>query len=347
MIKEKDRFLFMTRNLKISFIKNKSNGGKIMGLENFKFRLVSARRELGYTQEDLAMRLGVTAQAISKWERGNSYPDVELMYFLAEALKCSVNYLYDYKEEINPFKDQQTIKRKEEVTKGILKDSILLEVGVKLIEMLSAEKTNQYKQIHNIRKNLADKCGILVPTIRMMDNTELGDFEYRISIYGLMVEKGTAYYPHSIYFNCDTKKEGDIVVKDSIYGMEGIWRLEGDSKQGVSTFKFICAHLQACILENYDKIINRQIVQELIDLVNEKYPAVIKGIVPEIVNLSFIQQVIIYLLKEHIAINPIVKIIELLEDNLKITKDAKQLAELAAAELKEYSFVPKEIFCIF
>lgn len=37
-------------------------------------RLVALRRERGLSQEDLAARLGVSRQAISKWERAESSP---------------------------------------------------------------------------------------------------------------------------------------------------------------------------------------------------------------------------------------------------------------------------------
>lgn len=37
------------------------------------------RLALGLTQEQLAQRLGVSAPAVNKWERNNSYPDITLL----------------------------------------------------------------------------------------------------------------------------------------------------------------------------------------------------------------------------------------------------------------------------
>ena len=41
------------------------------------------RRERGVTQEELAAELGVTAAAVSKWEKGNTLPDVLMVCALA------------------------------------------------------------------------------------------------------------------------------------------------------------------------------------------------------------------------------------------------------------------------
>ena len=55
-------------------------------------RIAENRKRLGMTQDQLAERLGLTAQAISKWERGLSFPDITILVPLSKLLNIS---LYD------------------------------------------------------------------------------------------------------------------------------------------------------------------------------------------------------------------------------------------------------------
>lgn len=50
------------------------------------------RKQKDLTQEALAARLHITAKAVSKWERGLSFPDISLLIPLSEILEIS---LYD------------------------------------------------------------------------------------------------------------------------------------------------------------------------------------------------------------------------------------------------------------
>ena len=56
-------------------------------------RISRLRQKQGLTQIALAEKLGVTSQAISKWERGQSFPDVSRLDELAELLGVAVAYL--------------------------------------------------------------------------------------------------------------------------------------------------------------------------------------------------------------------------------------------------------------
>ena len=57
--------------------------------------------EKGYTQEKLGSMIGVTTQAVSKWERG-SVPDAELLPYIADALDVDINSLFGrVEQEIN------------------------------------------------------------------------------------------------------------------------------------------------------------------------------------------------------------------------------------------------------
>jgi len=60
-------------------------------------KVISAKRkELGITQQILADKLHVSFQAISKWENGTSYPDIETLPLLASVLNVSIDSLLGY-----------------------------------------------------------------------------------------------------------------------------------------------------------------------------------------------------------------------------------------------------------
>ena len=55
--------------------------------------LILERKKRGMSQEDLAAKLHVSRQAVSNWERGKSYPDLETLSLIASALEVSVSEL--------------------------------------------------------------------------------------------------------------------------------------------------------------------------------------------------------------------------------------------------------------
>lgn len=56
-------------------------------------KIACARKHSGLTQGALAARVGVTAQAVSKWERGNACPDIAILDEIADALGISLSEL--------------------------------------------------------------------------------------------------------------------------------------------------------------------------------------------------------------------------------------------------------------
>ncbi len=55
--------------------------------------IATLRKEKGMNQKDLADKLGVTNKAISRWETGRGYPDIEILPVLAETFEISVQEL--------------------------------------------------------------------------------------------------------------------------------------------------------------------------------------------------------------------------------------------------------------
>ena len=69
------------------------------------------RKELGLTQEQVAQRLGVSAPAVNKWERGSSYPDIAILPALARLLNTDVNTLLCFQEEPPTMRSQRYVTR--------------------------------------------------------------------------------------------------------------------------------------------------------------------------------------------------------------------------------------------
>ena len=57
-------------------------------------RIKEARERLGFTQNELAELVGVTASAITNYEKETSHPKESIMYKLFEVLDVDANYLF-------------------------------------------------------------------------------------------------------------------------------------------------------------------------------------------------------------------------------------------------------------
>ena len=69
------------------------------------------RKELGYTQEEVANRLGVTTPAVNKWENGNSNPDIELLAPIARLLHISLDTLLSFHEKLTDIEIEELIHK--------------------------------------------------------------------------------------------------------------------------------------------------------------------------------------------------------------------------------------------
>ena len=54
------------------------------------------RKSRGYTQEELAKRLSISSQAVSKWENAQSLPDISLLPTLAGLLETDIDTPVSY-----------------------------------------------------------------------------------------------------------------------------------------------------------------------------------------------------------------------------------------------------------
>jgi len=94
------------------------------------------RKSLGMTQEALADRLGITFQAVSKWETGQTVPDTLLLTSLAKALAVSVDKLMGYSAFMEDMSYYEDDYQKDEYFWGVRPSAMCL----KVVELLPPER---------------------------------------------------------------------------------------------------------------------------------------------------------------------------------------------------------------
>lgn len=67
--------------------------------DNFAENLYTLRKANKMTQEQLAGKLGVSFQAVSKWENKQAYPDIELLPVIADSFKVTIDALLGYQSQ--------------------------------------------------------------------------------------------------------------------------------------------------------------------------------------------------------------------------------------------------------
>lgn len=87
------------------------------------------RKELNFTQEELADKLGVTKASVSKWELGQSYPDITMLPNIAELFKCTIDELLGYCNQKNDYLEKgKRILREFTATTGFTRKLVLINI---------------------------------------------------------------------------------------------------------------------------------------------------------------------------------------------------------------------------
>ena len=110
-------------------------------------KIAKQRKELNYTQEQLADILGISRQSISKWESDIAYPETEKLIELGRLFDCSMDYLL--KEEVTEKCGVQTAgftEKVEEISRKVMTSQnkskakkVLKIVGIALLVVLAID----------------------------------------------------------------------------------------------------------------------------------------------------------------------------------------------------------------
>ncbi len=99
--------------------------------ESFGKRLTELRKKKAWTQEELAKKLNVSAQAVSKWEKDVSLPDVGLLSTIASTFDTSIDYLLGHQAN-EPVVGLSTTAQKKDLNRLVFKIKVRSNDGDKV-----------------------------------------------------------------------------------------------------------------------------------------------------------------------------------------------------------------------
>lgn len=119
--------------------------------------IAKLRKSNEMTQEELALKVGVSAQTISKWETGNTMPDILLLPVIADVFDVTIDFLYgrDSKGTVLPIERNNY---SEKVYKEFINIAIRSFIDTETSSDVIREKTKE--KIENLEKN--PQCQLLV-----------------------------------------------------------------------------------------------------------------------------------------------------------------------------------------
>lgn len=121
--------------------------------------ILQLRKEKNITQEQLAFMVGVSAGAVSKWENGNSMPDITLIAPLARALNTSLDVLFSFEQEVS---ETEVTDIKQELIK------LFLHEGYASGEVKCKKYLNKYPNSIHLKTVIA---GLLNMYLMMSENS--------------------------------------------------------------------------------------------------------------------------------------------------------------------------------
>ena len=215
-------------------------------------------------------------------------------------------------------------------------DPLSLELGYALIPLVDKEKGAELlERITRIRRTSALELGLVAPRIRIIDNMRIQPDEYCFKIRGVEVARGRIRMDSYLAINSGDATEeipGERTFEPA-FGLPAIWISENSRERAemlgytvVDPPSIIATHLTEIIKRNAASILDRQMVQGIIDALRKESPAVV-DVVLKVATLGELQKILQKLLSEQVSIRNTVTIFETISDYRPITSNITTLTE--------------------
>jgi flagellar biosynthesis protein FlhA len=219
-------------------------------------------------------------------------------------------------------------------------DPLELALSPDLVDLVDTNGGDLLDRVRALRRKMALELGMVMPPVRTRDDLDLPLSSYAIRISG--VDAGTGQAPPGTVLAI-----GDGLAAlpgragvEPVFGLAGKWvpaelhyQAELSGATVVDRASVIITHLAEIVRQNASRLLGREDVRSLTEMVKRTHPVVVEELTPLLLSLGQIQRVLQALLDEGVPIRDLVRIFESLSLRAKVSVDHDGLVEAARAAL--------------
>ncbi|MBT8224174.1 MAG: flagellar biosynthesis protein FlhA [Dactylosporangium sp.] len=219
-------------------------------------------------------------------------------------------------------------------------DPLELALSPDLVDLVDAAGGDLIERVRALRRKVALEMGVVMPPVRTRDDLDLPLSTYAIRISGVEAGRGQAPPGTVLAIGDGLETLPGNAGTEPVFGLAGKWvptefRHQADLAGAtvVDRASVIITHLAEVVRANASRLLGREDVRALTDVVKRTHPVVVEELTPAALNLGQIQRVLGALLDEGLPIRDLVRIFEALSLAAKANADPDSLVEAARAAL--------------
>jgi flagellar biosynthesis protein FlhA len=204
-------------------------------------------------------------------------------------------------------------------------DPVEIELGVGLVRLADGSHGGQLlEQVQAVRKRMASDLGIVLPKVRVRDNLQLADHQYRIKLAGNPVAEGSLP-PHelaALLVNVPKEIPAERHLQQpgfpspvGIFPAQCLAEFRARGIPLLSPTEVISRHLQQVVRLHAHELLTRDATRHLLEELKKSAPAVVEELVPGGMRIGEIQKTLQGLLSEDVPIRQLGLILETLGDD--------------------------------
>lgn len=216
-------------------------------------------------------------------------------------------------------------------------DYIRVEIGYGLLPLVSAERGSRLtEQIKNLRKQLAQEIGFVLPSVRIQDNIQLPAMVYSIRIKELEAGRGELRAEQLLVMNPNGNNidiDGEL-THEPTFGLPAKWISEQQRDVAerlgytvVDASTVLSTHMTEIVKDHLSELLSYAETQKMLDDLGDTYKKLLNDMVPSQISIGGIQRILQNLVNERVSIRDLPTILEAISEACHYNRNVGAITE--------------------